>query len=201
MSLRIVCGMLGAILVGAVPGFAGAITPGATWYEFDFGIATSAAFGCGSALAGGTCSTTQNPVADKTNTDPWTFTLASGGSLFVLDLGDVGDRFEVFDNFNGGGIASIGLTSNVPNLGTNPCGSPGTLDITCSAGNSAYSNRLYALGAGTHSITINITQNALNTSFGQAVFQVTASAVPESSTAILMGAGLLALLAARRFRR
>jgi len=191
---------LSALALGVAPLFGAAITPGTTWYEFDFGTAntsTADAVGCGDS---GTCTPTQNPVANQTNTVPWTFSLLNGGSIFVLDLGDVGDRFEVFDN-PGNGVGSLGLTSDVPNPATtNPCGSPGVLDITCSQGNNAYSRGLFSLGSGPHSITIDVVRNAGTTTFGQAVFQVTAapSGVPEPGTLILMGTGLLGLAYLRR---
>jgi len=196
-NFRIQGALLGALALAAVPAFGNPITAGPTWYEFDFGLAGTAAIGCGTAL---TCTQTQNPAADQGNTTPWTFSLGpSGGSLFVLDLGDVGDRFEVFDN-----LASLGLTSNVanPTPNSNPCGSAGVLDIACSAGNAAYSNRLYSLASGSHSITINVVQNAGTTTFGQAVFQVTQSpsAAPEPSYIILMSAGLVGLAYSRRRR-
>jgi hypothetical protein len=192
--------VLGALALGVVPAFGGPITPGTTWYEFDFGTAgtsTADAVGCGDS---GTCSVTQNPVADRTNTVPWTFSLLNGGSILVLDLGDVGDRFQVFDNA-GSGIVSLGLTTDVPNPATtNPCGGSGVLDITCSLGNSAYSRGTFALGSGAHSITIDVVRNAGTTIFGQAVFQVTASpsGVPEPGTLLLMGTGLVGLVYLKR---
>src|SRR4051812_19207667 len=96
------CVLFGALALSVGPVFGGPTTPGTTWYEFDFGTAgtsTADAVGCGDS---GTCSVTQNPVADRTNAVPWTFSLLNGGSIFVLDLGDVGDRFEVFDNTGNG---------------------------------------------------------------------------------------------------
>jgi PEP-CTERM motif len=189
MNLRIDWAVLGVLALGALPAFGSTITVNGTWYEFDFGVATSAAIGCGTA---GTCTVTQNPIADRTNTSPWTFSGAA--NLFVLDLGDVGDRFEVFDN-----SISIGLTSNVTNGLGNPCGAPGVLDITCSAGNAEYSKRTYALGGGAHSITIDVVQNATGTTFGQAVFQANAPVtVPEPGSVTLLGAGLLGLACLRR---
>src|SRR5262249_4800721 len=152
---------------GAFPVFGSTITLDGTWYEFNFGLATSTATGCFNTGAITDCTLTQNPVANVSNTSPWTFTGAA--SLFVLDLGDVGDRFEVFDN-----TVSLGMTSNISNTGGNPCGSPGTLDIACSQGNAAYSRGTFDLGSGDHSITINVIQNATNTTFGQAVFNATA---------------------------
>ena len=85
-------------------------------------------------------------------------------------------------------------------LGTNPCGAVGVLDITRSNGDSRYSRALFALGAGTHAIRIDIIRNAANTTFGQAVFQVTqaSAGVPEPDTILLMGAGLLGLAVLRR---
>ena len=79
-------------------------------------------------------------------------------------------------------------------------GAPGVLDITCSQANSAYSRGLFSLAAGPHSITIEIVRNAGTTTFGQAVFQVTASpsGVPEPGSLALMGTGLLGLAYLRR---
>jgi hypothetical protein len=174
--------------VSVMPVLGGSVTPGTTWYEFAFGQATSDAIGCGTQ---GTCGQTQNPVADRTNTSPWTLTLTgSGGSIFVLDLGDIGDRFQVFDN-----SISLGLTSAITTgNGTNPCGS---LDIGCSNADSQYSRGLFALGSGAHSITISVIQNAAGTTFGQSVFQVT-QAVPEPGTLVFVGTGLLGLGYLRR---
>ena len=182
--------LLSAVIFCSASAFAGPITPGTAWYEFSFGLATSPAVGCGDPFV--ICGPTQNPVADQTNTVPWTFTLAGTGSIFVLDLGDIGDRFEVFDN-----LISLGPTSAITTgNGTSPCG----FDIACADGDSQYSRGLFALGAGSHSITINVIQNAVGTISGDAVFQVTAgpASVPDTGTSVLLfGISLVGILFAQ----
>ena len=61
-----------------------------------------------------------NPAGIDPGDPPWTFSLATGGILTVVDLFVSGDVFEIF-NFGG----SIGLTSSPSGGGT--CGS----DVTC----------------------------------------------------------------------
>ena len=179
--------LLSAVVLCSASVFGGSITPGTTWYEFDFGLATSPAVGCGD--PGTNCTTTQNPVADKTNTVPWTFTLAGTGSIFVLDLGAIGDQFQIFDN-----LISLGLTSAITaGDGTNPCG----FDIACANGDSRYSRGLFALGSGFHSITIDVIQNAAGSTAGQAVFQVTpvSASVPDTGASVLLfGISLVVIL-------
>jgi hypothetical protein len=136
---------------------------------------------------------TSNPVANVSNDSPWTFTGA--GTLFITDIGHIGDRFSWQDSIGGGS----GSTSNVTNSGLDPCG----LDIACSALNASYSQGTFSLGAGNHSLTITLLQNALNTTGGQAVFKVTSAvaAVPEPGTLSLMGAGLIMAVGLLRRRR
>jgi len=63
-----------------------------------------------------------------------------------------------------------------------------------------YSNASFVLGPGSHSITINVTQNALDTVGGAGVFSVSAvPAVPAPATWLLVGSGLVSFgLAIRR---
>src|SRR5579862_91620 len=161
----------------SAPVFGDAIAvDGTTYHEFAFGLATSAAVGCGPANVT-LCTATINPVAERNSTSPWTFTGAA--TLTVLDLGDIGDRFNVFDN-----STLLGPTSETSGSG-NPCGPPGTLDIACGLthlGSTGYSSATFQLPAGAHSITFSIIANAPNTTFGQAVFLVGPPALPLPAT-------------------
>jgi PEP-CTERM motif len=139
------------------------------------------------ATCGGECGTTVNPVAEQATSPPWTF--SGPAEVLITDLFVAGDRFEVFDN-----LASLGVTSVVTNTGVSTCDN----DIACALASLAYSHASFSLGAGTHSITIDIIQNAVGTSGGAAVFSAVA-AVPEPGTWLLLGSGLASLgLAVRR---
>jgi hypothetical protein len=175
--------MYGAVINGTDP-LDAAITPDGTWHEFEFSQATSAVFDC----AGG-CIGTVNPVAVQ-DAPPWTFT--GPATITVLDLFQRGDRFQLFDN-----AASLGTTSVVVNDGTNPCDN----NIGCALADTGYSRLVVAVGAGSHSLTLNIIQNATGTTGGAAVFQASASTVvPEPGTMMLMG-GVLVGLGLLRSRR
>jgi hypothetical protein len=132
-------------------------------------------------------------VADTDTVSPWTFT--GTGTLFVLDIGDIGDTFRIFDN-----LVSLGDTSAAPGTG-NPC----SFDIACSianAGPNGYSSGTFdILGTGSHSITIELLTNAPETSGGNAVFQLNPLAtVPEPATFALIGFSLAGLAYVRRRR-
>ena len=165
-----------------------AVTADGSFHQFRFGVAgtpSAAASSCG-----GICTATTNPVAEQTSSPPWTF--SGPGTLFVLDLLVVGDRFEVFDN-----LVSLGITSVVVNDGANPCGG----NIGCATGNLAYSQASFALGAGSHSVTLNVVQNAAGFTAGEGVFRVSANAVPEPGSLMLVVTGFLGVgLVARRRR-
>jgi hypothetical protein len=161
-----------------------AIAADGTWHEFLFNLAGTFAVSCAS-----TCTPTTNPVAEQTSAPPWTFT---GPAIVTLtDLFERGDRFELFDN----GLA-VGLTSVPVNDGTTTCAALGT-DIRNCLADPTYSHGVFSLGGGAHSLTIQVTQNAVNTTGGAAVFQV---AIPEPVTFVLLGAGFLALGLLRRQR-
>jgi hypothetical protein len=183
-----VCSLLGVLaLVACAPVFGDAIAADGSYHEFLFGGAVSAVTSCG----GGGCTPTTSPVAEQTTAPPWTFSGAA--TLFVIDLFQHGDRFEAFD-----GGSSIGSTSVVVNDGLSTCDQ----DIACAIGDVAYSRATIALGAGAHSLTFNIIQNAANTTGGAAVFSVSQEVgrVPEPATygLIGLGLGLLGLVRARR---
>src|SRR5258706_6108269 len=145
---------------GSLPVFGSTILTDGTYYEFRFSGAISPAAGCLNTGVISDCSLTSNPVANVNNTSPWTF--AGPATMFITDIGHIGDRFSWADSIGGGS----GTTTDVTNSGLDPCG----LDIACSALNHNYSQGTFSLGTGNHSLTLSIIQNALGTTGGQAVF-------------------------------
>jgi hypothetical protein len=114
--------------------------------------------------------------------------------LFIIDVGDKGDTFSAYDN-----LVLVGSTTNVANTipNNNSCG----FDIGCSIADAGYSRGTINLGAGSHSLTIQVTQNALGTTGGNAFFKVSAASIPEPGTIALLSGGLLALAIGRHLLR
>ena len=172
------------------------------WYTFGWsGAPTTPGLGgspfgpytgtLGTVIAGTTCSPGPAPC-----TDPWTFTGAA--NLVLQDLFYDGDQFQVFD-FG----SSIGTTSVPANDGT-LCGASPANDPAGCSGNAKFSSGTFALGSGSHSITISVIAETPNTTSGAAVFEltsVTQPSVPEPTTLSMMGLGLGGLFLGWRARR
>lgn len=162
--------VLVAALVAQTPLSAGATPIDLdTWYSFKFS-------GPGSSLEAGTDLLPfrpTNPTGLAAPDGPWTFTLAAGGTLTVIDLFDSTDQFEVFDDGT-----SLGLTST-PTTGS-LCGR----DVTCVLEDDNFSRGTFALAAGAHSITG--TQWAGNDGGGTGAFMVSAAVVPLPASMLLL---------------
>jgi hypothetical protein len=171
-------GLLAALVAAcaflSAGGASATVIPVNQWEEFSFGATGSALAGCTSALC------IPGDISVFAPVPPWTFTCATSCTLVVTDGFSSVDQFQFFDN-----LVSLGLTS-APTPGSN-CG--GAV-LTC-LGDAAFSHGSFSLAAGAHSITGIATLSPLQA--GAAFFIVRAQAVPELSTILLLGMGLLSI--------
>jgi hypothetical protein len=173
--------IMGALLAGAIglavtagPATAAAISTN-TWYTFGFGSAGGA---LGAPLQTGT-----NPSALALDAGPWTFNLSGPATLFVTDMEQSGDYFSLYDN-----LVLLGSTDpGTPGAGF--CGS----DIGCALADGSFGKGIFALGAGSHSLT-GIFNGVIGDGDGSLIVQE----VPEPLTLSLFGAGLAGAVAMRR---
>lgn len=135
-----------------------------TWYHFGFEVGSDFTSGVG--IVAGT-----NPVSIEAPDPAWTFTLATAGTLTVLDLFLSTDRFEIFDLGS-----SLGWTS-APTDGAS-CYN----DITCALADNRYSRGVFNLAAGDHSITGRLVSGY----GGGGAFVVEAAAVPVPASLLLL---------------
>jgi hypothetical protein len=173
-----------ALLAGSVaftPANASTVSVG-QWYTFGFG-------GVGSALSSGaTFVIGTNPSSIAAPDPSWDFTLASDGTLLVLDGFASVDQFQISD------LGSIIGSTSAPVPGSS-CGS----DITCALNDPNFSRATFSLGAGSHSITGTALQSGLGA--GAGFFFISAAAVPEPSTWAMMLLGFGAIGFSLRRRR
>ncbi len=178
--------LLSALLTVAHSVVAGPI-PFDTFHQFSFDSPGGGVVGCDPAdPAGAFCIGSSGTATDFLDPPPWTFLAPSAGAtLTVIDAFLSGDVFEIFDN---GG--SLGLTS-VP--GSGDCGD----DPVVCLGTPGMSFGVFALGAGAHSLTMQVAQ-APNGA-GSGYLQVAATqAVPEPASLALVLGALAVLWGSRR---
>jgi PEP-CTERM motif len=161
------------------------------WGEFQFGTPPDAAVACFGCVpsAGGNSFFLDAP--------PWTF---SGPAILVVtDAFIAVDRFQVFDN-----LVSLGLTSAPSGVTPAQCDAGPAGDtsnpVFCFQ-DANYSHGVFALGDGSHSLTINHTAGIAGAAYFCAQGPSNCGVkLPEPSAMFLMGSGLVGLAAWGRRR-
>ena len=188
MNKQLMAAALAAAVI-AIPAHATSVALAAdgSWKEFDVDAMLSSDGGNG---------WIDETYAGDDSALTFTFTIAAGshGTLTVVDTGFAGDTFTIT---NGGAV--LGTTSSVA-AGT----SAGALvfDANDALANTAYSNGVFTLGAGTYSIGGALLQSVdgdLDATSG--AVRLSVSAIPEPANATLMIAGLAAVAALARRRK
>lgn len=169
-----------AASAAALPAHAGAIALD-TFLQFSFTDAGSPATGCEPAdPAGQFCVPSSGTPTQFLDAPGWTFDAPAGGALLrVVDAFESGDQFEVFDF----GV-SIGFTSLVPRGAFSDCGDD---PVNCLA-DPIMSKGSFALGAGSHSLSIVPVRSPNN--LGSAYLDVSAAAVPLPGSLLMAALGL-----------
>lgn len=155
---------------------------GCTWHNF-YALASGT-------ITGGSSFTNYYVAAPD---PPWTITTTVPTDLLVLDGGHQGDTFSVFDSGT-----KIGITSSTPINSNHSCAGdttgPGTDPAAC-WNDPLMSRGSFLLEPGSHSITITWDQMVPGGNSSLQWFEIgnapAASGVPEPSTTLLMGSGLL----------
>jgi hypothetical protein len=161
---------------------ASAISPN-QWYEFS--AIGGVIYGCPPADPGAPNLCGLGVDSEFAPAPAWEITLGDVGTLIVTDGFSYGDQFDVFDN--GFYIGSTSLVAiQAVGCGNNP--------VACLA-DPASSSAIFALGAGSHSITIQQNQGGNAAAF----FRV--EPIPEPSAVALFGVGSFLVHGALRRRR
>ena len=180
--------LIGALLITAMAGTAsaGAINLN-QWYGFLWAGVVESPLPTRS--CNGNCFPPQG-VIDAPVDSPWT--ISGPITLRVLDFGNVGDQFEVFDN-----AVSVGITSTPGDAAF--CGPSDRVEDCWAIPN--FSKGTFDVGGGAHSITIFLVTCGSDTCSGGASFVAEPAVVPLPPTVWLLGTGLAGLGGRRWLRR
>jgi len=165
------------------------VSGGCTWYNFYLNTTVPL-------VADGSSFT--NYYTNAGSTPAWTITTTGYTDLLFLDGGHQGDTFEVLDNGT-----ELGLTSSTSIDGSHVCGGSGSgTDPAVCWNDSLMSRGSWLLAPGSHSITVVWEQMVPGGSSTLQWFEIgDTTATPEPVSMFLVGSGLIALAAIRRFRR